>query len=123
MILPKTFCLAVNLLERMEPIYEFIFCAKLNENSKIDAQEAVRISRVMICGLKITNRKFALKNIAKKKAARFAKRQYPHVRSEMKRKQRILRERLSSGMSGEERHRRIFNKYETFQDYTYLYFL
>ena len=80
-------------------------------------------SRVVICRHKITNEKFALKIIEKKKADQLAKRQHPNVYNEIKMEQRILSERLKSTMGGEEGHRRIIKLYHTFQDYTSLYFL
>ena len=82
-------------------------------------------SRVVICSHKVTEQRFALKIIEKKKVEQLAKRQHPNVYNEVKMERRVLEDRLPppSAASDDPRRKHIVTLYHSFQDYNNLYFL
>ena len=82
-------------------------------------------SRVVICSHKVTEQRFALKIIEKKKVEQLAKRQHPNVYNEVKMERRVLEDRLPLPSAAQEdpRRKHIVTLYHSFQDYNNLYFL
>ena len=82
-------------------------------------------SRVVICSHKVTEQRFALKIIEKKKVEQLAKRQHPNVYNEVKMERRVLEDRLPPPSAAQEdpRRKHIVTLYHSFQDYNNLYFL
>ena len=81
-------------------------------------------SDICLCHHKVTNERFALKMIEKKKAADLAKRQHPNVYNEIQMERRVLLERLRAKTDDNQPYcKYLVEMYHAFQDYTHLYYL
>jgi 3-phosphoinositide dependent protein kinase-1 len=73
-------------------------------------------SQIQVVTHRITNERFALKRIEKKRCEELAKRQHPNVYNEVNMERRVLLQRLP-------RHPNVVKMFHAFQDYTTLYYL